>query len=896
MRRVFRLPGTKRRVRADLDDELRFHLEGRIEDLMERERLSRDDAEREATRRFGDLEAYRTETSAIDDNILLRRRNMDVIETLKRETISAARTLRRAPSFSFIAILTLALGLGAATTIFTLLDRVVIRPLPYPDADRLIYIATTWPKVKADAEYGISRGQYFRIKQRSHTISDVAFYDRSIVIINGDGEHPPERVPTLNVSASTFAMFGVHAQRGRLFSTEDELNPDGDPRVIVISDGYWRRRFGADPNIIGKRIPLGPTSVEIIGVLAPGAGVPDGAADVWMRNTLDPKASPENNHTHFGVARMTPGATLEAASADIKQIQAGLQRDYPNVYSQAFIDRVGFSIRVTSLRDHVVGGTIVRALWLLFGAVAFVLLIAAANVANLFLIRIDARRREVAVRTALGADRAHLAVHYLAESMLLTMIAAAGAIAITYGLLHVVIALAPETLPRLAEVAVDWRSLMFCAGAALVFGVVFGFVSIGKGSVDVPLLRDGSRGLTTSPARDAVRRALVVSQVALAVVLLSSAALMTKSFAKLKDVKPGFDAVGVTSMSIAVPMAKSKNPADVIAFWRELTQRVEALPGVVRAGGSGSLPLADPGACSGIILDVVDPGRERGTCMPMTQVTPGYFEAMGIKVRGELPTWSSVLAGTAPAVVTSSFAKRFWSDGNAIGRRVTWYDSKNPYYNIVGVADDLRSNGLQEAPIQEVYFPLAGPSGTVGWFPFRYFHFVVRAPSLSSAAVVAGVRQALAQIDPQVPIDEIKPMELVVADSMAQTSFTMLLLLIASGIALVLSAVGIYGVISYVVGHRRAEIGIRMALGAQVSQVSRMIVGQSVRLAIVGVVVGVLGSIVVTRLFRTLLFEVNPTDPAVLIGVSAMLLSMSVVASLGPTRRAAKIDPLEAMR
>ena len=896
MRRVFRLPGTKRRVRADLEDELRFHLEGRIDDLMEREGLSRDDAEREAKRRFGDVETYRSQASAIDDNILLRRRNMDVIETLQRETKSAGRTLRRAPSFSIIAILTLALGLGAATTIFTLLDRVVIRSLPYPNADRLVYIATTWPKVKADAEYGISRGQYFRFKQRSHTLSDVAFYDRSIIVVNGDGEHPAERIPTLNVSASAFAMFGVHTERGRLFSADDELSPDGNPRVILISDGYWRRRFGADPNIIGKRLPLGPTTAEVIGVLAPGANVPDGTADVWMPNPLDPKAKPQNNHTHFGIAAMKPGATLEAASADIKQIQADLQHDYPDVYSQAFIDRVGFSMHVTSLRDHVVGGTIVRALWLLFAAVAFVLLIAAANVANLFLVRIDARRREVAVRTALGADRGHLAVHYLTESLLLTLVAGAGAVAMACGLLHVVIALAPQALPRISEVGLDWRSVAFCGGVAMVFGVVFGLLPTGKSVLDVALLRDGGRGLTVSRARDGVRRALVLSQVALAVVLLSCAALMTKSFAKLKDVKPGFDPVGVTSMSIMAPLAKSKNPADVIGFWRELTERVEAIPGVVRAGGSGTLPLADPGACSGIVLDVVDLGRDRGNCMPMTQVTPGYFEAMGIKVRGEVPTWSNVLAGTAPVVVTSSFAKRFWSDGNAIGHRVTWYDKNNPYYDIVGVADDIRSNGLQESPIQEVYFPIAGPAGKEGWFPFRYFHFVVRAPSLSSPTVVARVRQVLAQIDPQGPIDDIKPMELVVADSMAQTSFAMLLLLIASGIAMVLSAVGIYGVISYVVDQRRSEIGIRMALGAQVTQVSRMIVGQSVRLAIAGVIVGVLASIAVTRLFRTLLFEVSPTDPVGWVGVSAMLLLMSVAASLGPTRRAAKIDPLEAMR
>jgi putative ABC transport system permease protein len=896
MRRVFRLPGDKRRVRADLDDELRFHLEGRIEDLIEREGLSRDAAEREAARRFGDLESYRSQIRSIDDNILLRRRNMDVMETLNRETASAARTLRRSPSFSFIAILTLALGLGAATTIFTLLDRVVLRPLPYPNADRLIHIGTLWPKVKAGEEYGISRGQYFYFKKRSTSIADIAFYTNSVMIVPGDGDHPAERVPEMDVSASTFAMLGIRPQLGRLFTVEDELNPDGDPRVILLSDGYWRRRFGADKNVIGKRIPFGPNSVEIIGVLAPGAGLPGEHPDIWARDHLDPSAKPQNNHTHSAIALLKPGATVEGALTELRQLQNDLMREYPDVYSPSFVQRTGFAMTATSLRDNVVGGTIVRAIWLLFAAVGFVLLIAAANVANLFLVRIDARRREVAVRTALGADRAHLAVHYLAESVLLAAIAAVGAIAISYALLHVVLSVAPQSLPRLDEVSLDWRSIAFCAATALAFGVVFGVLPIGRGVIDIALLREGGRGLTSSRARDLARRTLVLSQVALAVVLLSSAALMAKSFARLRNVRPGFDPAGVTSMTIAVPGQKYPNASDVLGFWRDLSQRVEAIPGVVHAGASGSLPLADVGGCSGIIVDVVEPGHERGNCMPMTMVTPGYFEAMGIKIRGEVPTWSSVEAGTAPAIVTAAFAKRFWGDANAIGHRITYYNEKNPYYNIVGIAEDIRALGLQEAPIQEVYFPMAGPPGRDGYFPYRYMHFVVRAPSLSTSAVVARVRQILGQMDPQIPIADIKPMEIVVAESMAQTTFTMLLLSIASGIALILSAVGIYGVISYVVGQRRSEIGIRMALGAQVAEVSRMIVGQSVTLAATGVVVGVLASMAVTRLFRTLLFDVSPTDPFVLTGVAAVLLLMSVVASLGPTRRAARIDPVEAMR
>jgi predicted permease len=896
MRRVFRLPGTKRRAEEALDEELRFHIEGRIEELMEREGLSRGDAEREARRRFGNIDEYRRQARAIDDNILERGRRMDIMETLIRESRHAIRTLRRSPAFSLIAVLTLGIGLGAATTIFTLLDRVVIRPLPYPSADRLIHIGTLWPKVKAGEEYGISRGQYFYFKQHSAALSDILFYDGSVMVVPGDGDHPAERVPELDVSASTFKLLGIRPQIGRLFTVEDELNPPGDPRVAVLSDGYWRRRFGADPHVIGKRIPYGDHTIEVIGVLPPNASVPDAKADIWIRNHLDPRDQPQNNHTHRGVALLKPGVTVAAALADLRRLQQQMQADYPGVYSAGFLQRTGFLMNVTSLRDRIVGGAIVRALWLLFAAVGFVLLIAAANVANLFLVRIDARRREAAVRAALGADRSHLAAHYLTESVLVSILSAVVAIGVGVGLLHVVLAIAPQTLPRLDEVSIDWRGGAFCVATAIAFGVVFGLLPLSASRMDVALLREGGRGLIGSPARDLARRGLVLSQVALAVVLLSSAALMAKSFNRLRGVRPGFDPVGVTTMSIALPQARYQNSNQVVAFWKELTRRVEGIPGVVRAGASGSLPLADEGGCSYVITDVVEAGKEGNNCMPMTMVTPGYFEAMGIKVKGTLPTWASVEGGAGPTIVTASFARRFWGNEDVIGRRVKMYNDKIPFFTIVGVAEDVRGLGLQEPAVQEVFFSMIGPPGSEPWSPYRFMHFVIRAPSLDHGVVVTRVRQVIEHLDAQVPLADVLPMEAIVAESLAQTSFTMLLLLIAAGIALVLSAVGIYGVISYVVGQRRAEIGIRMALGAQTAQVSRMIVGQSLGLATAGVVVGVLAALAATRVLRSLLFDVSPTDPWVLAGTALVLLLMTVVASFGPTRRAAKVDPVEAMR
>jgi predicted permease len=890
-RRMFRLPSSRDRLRDELDVELRFHLEGRIEDLMEREGLSRDAAEREAKRRFGDVQSYAQEIRSIDDTMLHRRNRMELRAAITRETRHAFRTLRRAPSFSLIVLVTLALGLGAATAIFTLLDRVVIRPLSYPNSDRMIHLGTMWPKIKVGEEYGLSRGQFFTFQKNSAAIEKIALYSGSTLAVRGNGEHPAERIAAVESSASLFDVLSIVPEKGRLFR-EDESLP-WYPTVALISQGYWQRRFGADPAIVGKRFQVGDSTIEIIGVLPKGTAVPDFKADIWFPKHLDPAESPQNNHTHRAIGMLKPGVTVEAAAADIKRLQQRLQDEYPNVYSKGFIDRVGFSMNVTSLRDFVVGSGIVKTLWILFAAVGFVLLIAAANVANLFLVRIDARRREMAVRTALGADRAHLAVHYLAESLLLALVAAAGAIVLGYGLLNMVTALAPQLLPRLDEVAFSARDIAFCVASALVFGTVFGLLPLASAKVDIGMIREGGRGLTTSRGRDVARRTLVVTQVALAVVLLAGASLMVKSFARLKAVKSGFDPVGVQTMTLIVPYGRYKTPEEHALFWRQIAERVEAVPGVQHAGFADALPMNGGWGCSGILTDATT--GEKAQCMPLNRVSPGYFEAMGIRVTGATPTWAAVEAHQAPVVVSGEFAKRFWETRDVVGRRVNPFGSKPiGMWPIVGVAEDVRANGLQNPPIQVAYLPLVGLNDK--WDPARELTLVVRAPSVDPRALLTSIRRIVTDLDPQVPITDVQSMELIVAKSMATTSFTMLLLLISATIAMALSAVGIYGVIAYLVAQRRAEIGIRMALGAQVASVARMVVGQSVRLAVIGVMIGVAGAFAGMRLLQSLLFEVKPTDPVVLAGTCVVLILVAMAAAAGPARRASRIDPVEAMR
>jgi predicted permease len=896
MRRVFRLPDSPRRRGQAVDDELRFHLEGRIEDLMEREGLSREAAEREARRRFGDYDDYRRQADAIDRGMVQRRNMMTLLESVRREIRHATRALMRSPGFTIISILTLALGLGAATAIFTLLDRVVLRPLPYPNADRLVYIATMWPKLKAGTEFRISRGQYFFFKQNSRLLEDVVFYDMGMTVLDGDGSHAPERISEIETSANAFAHLGLQPVIGRAFTTADELNPNGQARVALISYEFWQRRFGLDPSIVGRRISIDDgMSVEIIGVLPKGAAMPEGGADVWYRNHLDPNEPPINNHTHYGIGVMKPGVSVAAVQTELRELQARMQELYPRVYERGFLERTGFLLRVSSLRDHVVGGTVVRALWLVFAAVAFVLVIAAANVANLFLMRIDARRREIAMRRALGADNLHIAINTLAESVTLTLAAALLAIGIAIALLKVTVLVAPQSLPRLAEIGFDWRSAVFCLAAALASGVIFGLLPLASQETDNTVLRDGSRGVTRSRARDAMRRGLIFAEVALAVVLITGAGLMVKTFSRLRSVDLGFDPAGVHTMTIGTP-ASLRTAEATEQFWRTLSKRVEALPGVSHAGAASALPLTGNDGCSGVLVDVTNSAGESGNCVPMHIYTPGYLEALGVKVRGQLPSWEMVEAGSGPAVVTKAFAERFWEDNDAIGHWMKPYNRQMGQFTIVGVTDDVRFTDLQSGASQWSFFPLIAPPGSPPWNVGGGLMFVVKAPAVSTGTLAAQVRSILSQIEPKAVLADATPMEVVVARSMAQTSFTMLLLLIAASIALVLSAVGLYGVISYLVTQRRGEIGVRRALGAQAGDVTRLVVRQSLGLAAIGTAIGLIAAIAGTRLLRSLLFEVSPMDPFVLAGTVAVLLATAILAAAIPARRAARIDPVEAMR
>jgi len=896
LRRVFRIPFSRRALRDEVDAELRFHIEGRIDELVALG-MTRDAAAAEARRLFGDVDTHRRETRAIDEEMLRMQRRNDFAETLARELKHAARSLARAKTFTAMALLTLALGIGAATAIFTILDAVVLRPLPYARADRLVALSSPVPGIKAAPVWGLARHEMFYFKRVSRSLEDLGIYRRETSTITGGGAAQAERVPVAYVSASLFGVLGIVPERGRLLNADDNLRALDTLDVALISHGLWARRYGGDPAIIGKRIDLEGFPVTIAGVLPASAQLPDSKTDLWLPLDVNPASPARSNHVFSAIGRMRDGVSVGEAQRELAALTAQFPTVFPNVYTARMMEVAGFTTQVKSLRDEVVGALVTKALWILFGAVTVVLLIAAANVANLFLVRIETRRLEVAVRSAIGASRRDLAWHYLAESVALAGCAALGALAIAWIGLRVLVILAPSDLPRLDEVHLGWASVTFTIASALAAGVALGLLPSLRGTIDLTMLREGGRGATGSRRRLATRNVLVVSQMALALVLLAAAGLLVRSLRNLRSVQPGFDATNVMTMSLALPNARYRTAPLASTFFEQLSSRVRALPGVVSVGFGGALPLESSELCTGAVVDVPGASGERGDCVQMMQVTPGYFETLRIPVRGRAPDWSETNLSGASAVVSGAFADRFWPNQNALGRGVKCCNGRPPFYRISGVTGPVRTHGLDRSPGQVVYFPMIPFATNPGIEGLPIFmRMVVRTSGARESTVVPAIRRAVAELDPQVPVTDVAPMEQLLATSLARRSFTMMLLAAAAALALALSAVGIYGVISYVVAQRRGEIGIRMALGARTGQVRGLVVRQSLTLAAVGVALGLAGSLATTRVLGALLFGVSPTDPLVLAGATVLLVTLATLASYFPARRASQVDPVETLR
>jgi putative ABC transport system permease protein len=905
-KRTFALPPSPARVEAAVDEELRFHMEERRAELIAGG-MSPAAAEAEVQRRFGDAAAYRRETMEIDRVTLRQERRAHFLTSLWRETRHSARALMRDRGFSAVAFGTLALGIGATTAMFAVLDAVVLRPLPYERADRLVSVLH--PAVvpgSGPQRWGVSPGGYVHFRRDSKTIEKFGIYRTFGTTVTTGGD--AEVAQMAFTSHEVLQILGARAQLGRLLTEEDDR--PGPAHSVVLSHEYHQRRFGGDPLIVGKVLETAHGNVEVVGVTQPGITLPmpgpfadatdlrTFGVDIWLPQRIDRAGPFWNNHPNVGIGLLREGVAVESAQAEFTAMLARFPELMPNAYSDRFFKNYDFRVEVAPLREAVLGAKVPRAMWMLFGSVLVVLLIAAANVGNLFLVRLEARRREAAVRSALGADRTQLAAHYLSESLLLCGAASVAGLAVAWGALRVVLAFAPGDVPRLASVALDWRTALVALTLGLLIGLVLGIIPLFRKEVDVGALREATRGMSSSPRQRAARSVLVVAQVALSLMLLAATGLLWRSFAQLRAVEPGFGTDNTLVFDVALPFTAYDTREKAIVAHRALAEALRAIPGVTSVG-AGPVPLRDFGSGCSIIYRENRPygADEQSPCIASAFVLPGWFETLGITVRGATSTWGDLDARTQPAVVTRALADRLWPGEDPIGRGVGQNGANaTAYYRVVGVVPSVHLDGLDEAPTEAVLYPATGLVANERGDWVNDASYLVRTDGRDPMSLVPAVREAVRAMDARVPVIGPRTMREVAARSVARTSFTLALIGLAGALGLVLSAVGLYGVVSYVVQQRRGELGLRLALGATAQGVRRLVVMQSLRLGVAGVVIGLVGAVGTNRALEAMLFEVRAMDPVVLVAVAMLLLGTVALASFGPAQRAARIEPAEAMR
>ena len=705
---------------------------------------------------------------------------------------------------------------------------------------------------------------------------------------------PAERIVAASVSASIFPTLRIGAELGRVLAPADNLPRLGT--VVVLSHEFWMRRFGGDRAVIGTQLTVDGTPREIVGVTTAGASLPDSRVDLWMPDYIDPAAPAQNNHVRGSIARLHAGFTARDAEAQIAPLVLRMEELFPSAYPNHWIANSGFRTAVVSLRDEVVGPAVTRALWILFAAMWLVLIVAVANVSNLVLARAESQRRETVMRAALGASRGVLALHFMTEALVLALLSALLAAAFSTALLGALPALAGGTLPRVAEVHFGWAAAGGIAVLAAVIGIVLGAIPLAHATTDPQALREGSRTLTSSRARTAVRNALVVGQVALTVILLVGAGLLVRSGMRLRAVDAGFQPAGVVTMDVSLAPSTYQGYDAAATLYRRLAERLAESPQVVSVGFAEALPLSGDQGCTGVTAAAVGTLPVRDRCIATMHVSPGYFATMGIAVRGQSPDWSDAVRHVGGVVISPALARRFWPDQDPIGQPIRCCRGGTHWDRVVGVTAEVHANSLDEPPDEVAYFPIIPPDSapTNNW-PLD-MRLVIKAPTLRPGAVQAFVRSAMAELDPAVPVSPARQMSEVVADSMARRTFTLMLIAAAAGMALLLSAVGLYGVIAYVAGQREREIGVRMAIGAGALQIGSLVLGQSLRLVLTGIVIGLAGALAGTRVLTSFLFEVSPTDPVVLATVTLGVLLLGLAASGLPTARAVRVDPASALR
>jgi putative ABC transport system permease protein len=908
--------------RGDVDPEVReeieHHLASRIEENV-RGGMSREEAEAEARRRFGDQDRYRRETKAIEHGHRTAARRRERFGVAVQEARRAVRALVRTPTFTVAAILTLAIGIGGSTAIFTLVDAIALRPLAYPEAGRLVRIYHPVPKVGPGARWDISSAEFFHFRRNAHALAALGIARATRANLGQPGQ--ATQVNAALVSASMLPLLGLKPVVGRLFTEADntggtnasarKLQNTGSVASdrarerydVLLSERIWREQFGADSAVVGMPVRVEGNEARVAGVVS-GTGLPGEAIDLWLPQPLDPTAEARNNHGEYAVARLADGVTLAQAESELKGLLARYTEVFPSAYTQAFMDRTGFTVQLVPLKADVVGDT-GRVLWVLLAAVGLVLAIACFNIGNLFLVRVHARRREVAVRSVLGASRGQLAWHHLSESLVLSLVAGGMGVGFAWAGLRVFLGALPggrdprvaALLPRLAEVHVGWPSVAFALGVAVVAGLAFGLAPLFLSLRWSEVLRQAGRGVTPSRREARVRGGLVVAQIVLAVVLLAGAGLMVRTVERLRSVSPGFDPDGVLAVDLALPYARYRTYQESATFFDDLIRRIQALPGVARAAAGSSLPLEMGGdGCAILAAEAPAPDVET-PCVPNAVVSPGYFATLGIRLVGREATWGEATTAHAGALLTDGLARRLWGDRDPLGLGVKVDGaSRPPYFPVTGVVKGVHFAGLEERPGEVVFYPLQPVAGTWLWEPPHRMTLVIRSRGVAPASLEVSVERIVREMDPDAALAHVRTLSEVVARSTLRVRLVTVLLGLTALVALLLSGIGLYGVIAYLVGRRSSEIGIRIALGASVATVRRQVVLESTRLAGLGVVLGAVAAFGATRLLRAMLFGVEPGDPLVLGGAVTLLLAVAIVASLVPARRASRVDPAQVLR
>jgi predicted permease len=891
-----------------VQEELQFHFESIVREYQQ-SGLSEEAARLAARRRFGSV-------------LRIKERGHDVrgagrLEEIGREIRHAARRLRRSPTFTVASVVTLALAIGANVSIFAVVHRVVLNPLPYPDSDRLIQLDHGMPRINMRSGIGMTVGLYHQYQDRAGTLDEVAIYRPEELTLTGNGE--PERIRVTRTTATLAPVLRVQPALGRWF-TQEERAP-GAPQVALLSQGLWMRRYGGDPGILGRPVTLNGVATEVVGVMPASFAFPDPRVDAWIADHVSRATGFGLPFSRIGVARLRAGATVAGARTELDALIADLPQAYPG--DPGVLGNVGdggLKSAAITLKEATVG-QVARALWILFASVGLVLLVACANVANLFLVRSEARQREVAVRRALGSGTPGIVRYFLAESVLLSLAGGISGLALAWGAVRLLVRFGPATLPRLEEVRVDGVAVAFTCVLTALAAVAFGAIPLLRG-VPVSALYESGRSNTASRGRQRVRQLLMGGQVGLALVLLAASGLMVRSFQNLRGMDIGFDARSALTFRIGLPEREYPTRRAAAVTHQAILDQLTALPGVSAVSAASGLPLAD--TCMGNTVLVRGVARSSDpTERPLARwcaVAGDVLPARGIRLlRGRGIDRGDVERSEPIVVVNQAFANVLFPNQNPIGEHLrsnappkstprpdgfggwTW-DGAPPWLEIVGVVSNTPTRALTEAnPVPTIYMPMsiAGgpdiPAIEMLGPNIASMSYVVRSAT-PPLGLLPSVRRAVEAVDPNLALAQVRTLQDIVDSASAQMAFTMVLLAIASGVALMLGIVGIYGVVSYIVSQRTGEIGVRLALGAEPGAIVRMIVRQSGLVALAGITVGLAAALAGSRLIEALLYDVSPRDPGVFTAVTLALLGVAVVACWLPAWRASRIDPAVVLR